>query len=102
MKKYLIHGVLLLLFFLPGRSDAARFDHGRWLDASGPAHGVRRARPRITMGDAMERVQRRAGGRVLVAREARVEGRRVYRIKILTRRGEVRVFFVDAETGEMQ
>jgi uncharacterized membrane protein YkoI len=43
-------------------------------------------------------VQRATGGRVLDARESG-EG---YRVKVLTRRGEVRTVYVDARTGEMR
>jgi uncharacterized membrane protein YkoI len=53
---------------------------------------------RISLPEAIERVQRSTGGRVLDARESG-EG---YRIKVLTRRGEVRVVYVDARTGEMR
>ncbi len=53
---------------------------------------------RIGMDDAIAKVQRRTGGRVLDARET-ADG---YRLKILTRNGEVRVIFVDAATGEIR
>jgi uncharacterized membrane protein YkoI len=56
------------------------------------------AERRVSMGQAIERVQRATGGRVLDAREAG-DG---YRVKVLTRRGEVRVVYVDARTGEMR
>jgi hypothetical protein len=58
--------------------------------------------PRVTMGDAMGKVQREAGGRVINAQEARREGHDGYRIKVLSASGEVRVFFVDARSGEMR
>lgn len=53
---------------------------------------------RVTLEQAIQSVQRATGGRVLDARE--VAGG--YRIKVLTRRGEVRVVYVDARTGEMR
>jgi uncharacterized membrane protein YkoI len=56
------------------------------------------AERRISLGQAIERVQRATGGRVLDARESG-EG---YRVKVLTRRGEVRTVYVDARTGEMR
>jgi len=62
------------------------------------AQNDRRSGARISMGSAIEMVQRQTGGRVLNAQEAR-QG---YRIKVLTRSGEVRVFYVDANTGAMQ
>lgn len=61
-----------------------------------------RVGPRIPMADATEMVLQRTGGRVLNAQEARQDGRDGYRIKVLTRSGEVRVFFVDASSGAMQ
>lgn len=61
-----------------------------------------RGQPRISMGDAMERVARATGGRVIQAQPATVNGHEAYRIKVLTARGEVRVVYVDAETGAMQ
>lgn len=60
------------------------------------------AQPRISMGDAMNMVQRAFGGRVLQAQPASVNGHEGYRIKVLTARGEVRVVYVDGETGAMQ
>ncbi len=96
MKRYLIPGLALVLLCLSSRPYAA--GPGAFL----MARAERQAQPRITMADAMEMVQRRAGGRILVAQEVRVEGRPVYRIKVLSSRGEVRVYYVDAETGEIR
>jgi uncharacterized membrane protein YkoI len=56
------------------------------------------AERRLSLGEAIERVQRATGGRVLDARESG-DG---YRIKVLTRSGEVRVVYVDARTGDMR
>jgi uncharacterized iron-regulated membrane protein len=53
---------------------------------------------RISLSQAVDRVQRATGGRVLDARESG-DG---YRIKVLTRRGEVIVVYVDGRTGEMR
>lgn len=62
----------------------------------------RPAQARIPMGDAMNMVQRAFGGRVIQAQSASVNGHAGYRIKVLTARGEVRVVYVDGETGEFQ
>jgi hypothetical protein len=43
-------------------------------------------------------VQRATGGKVLDARDLGGQ----YRIKVLTRSGEVRVVYVDAQTGAMR
>ena len=56
------------------------------------------AERRLTLEQAIQSVQRATGGRVLDAREARGE----YRIKVLTPRGEVRVVYVDAQSGAMR
>ena len=56
------------------------------------------AERRTTLEQAIQSVQRATGGRVLDAREVRGE----YRIKVLTRSGEVRVVYVDAQTGAMR
>jgi uncharacterized membrane protein YkoI len=56
------------------------------------------AQGRISLEQAIAKVQRATGGRVLDAR-ATGDG---YRIKVLTREGDVRVVYVDARTGEMR
>lgn len=61
-----------------------------------------RAQPRISMGEAMERVAQAFGGRVIQAQPATVNGHEGYRIKVLTARGEVRVVYVDGHTGALQ
>ena len=52
----------------------------------------------VSMGDAIDRVRKSTGGRVLDAQDAGGH----YRIKVLTRDGEVRVMRVDARTGNIQ
>ena len=53
---------------------------------------------RLSLDQAVSRVQQATGGRVLDARD---EGS-VHRVKVLTPRGEVRVVLVDARTGAMR
>lgn len=99
MKRYLIPALALGLCCLPAPACAGPVGgHSAGAELLARAE----AQPRITMGDAMEMVQRRTGGRILVAQAVRVEGRLMYRIKVLTARGEVRIYFVDAETGAIQ
>ena len=57
---------------------------------------------RLTLNDATELVQNRIGGRILATQEVREQGREMYRVKVLTRQGEVRIVYVDAETGSME
>jgi uncharacterized membrane protein YkoI len=89
---------LALLAALPTSAHAAM---DRW---SQHTHGqqdfsaYRMAERRVTLQQAIDAVQRATGGRVLDAKE--VSGQ--YRIKVLTRNGEVRVVYVDAQTGEMR
>lgn len=57
---------------------------------------------RLSLSEAADRVQRRSGGRILAAQAIRETGREVYRIKILTSQGEVRIVLVDAVTGALE
>ena len=56
------------------------------------------AQQRVSIEQAIAIVQRETGGKVL---DARAQGQH-YRIKVLTRGGEVRVVYVDAATGAMR
>ena len=91
----------LALALCGGAMASAHAGIDRWnQDAHEPrafsAHRV--AQQRITLQQAIDIVQRATGGRVLDAKE----GNGQYRIKVLTRNGEVRVVYVDAQTGEMR
>ncbi len=55
----------------------------------------------LTAEQAAATVQARTGGRILAVKRKCSDGRVVYRIKVLTPKGEVRIFYVDAATGEM-
>lgn len=55
-------------------------------------------RQRVSLEQAVDTVARATGGRILDAKAVGNE----YRIKVLTKRGEVRVVYVDAETGAMR
>ena len=55
----------------------------------------------LTAQDAAELVQARVGGQVLAVEPMQSDGRLVYRVKVLTRKGAVRIFYVDASTGAM-
>jgi uncharacterized membrane protein YkoI len=57
-----------------------------------------RQQQRISIERAIQSVQRATGGRILDARDQGDE----YRIKVLTREGEVRTVRVDAYTGAMR
>ena len=53
----------------------------------------------ISLNEAVQQVRRETGGRVLSADESSQDGRRVYRIKVLTPSGHVRVYVIDAQSG---
>jgi hypothetical protein len=55
----------------------------------------------ISLQQAVRKVRRRTGGRVLSAGVSKVGGNPVYRIKVLMPGGRVRVVLVDARTGEI-
>jgi uncharacterized membrane protein YkoI len=79
----------------------AHADRRRWAqEAQAPRDFAPRqlTQQRISIEQAIAIVQRETGGRVL---DARAQGQQ-YRIKVLTRGGEVRIVYVDAATGAMR
>lgn len=62
-----------------------------------PAHAQRA----LDLRDAVERVQRESGGRILSAETVRIGKQKVYRIKVLTRDGLVKVVLVEAAEREL-
>lgn len=92
--------ILIALSATPASALAERGrDRDRWRDAEPHSYAPgTSADRRIGMDEAIAKVQRLTGGRVLSAREK--DGG--YRLKVLTRNGEVRVIFVDPATGEMR
>lgn len=55
----------------------------------------------VTLEQAAEMVQERTGGRVLKAKQVKKDDRVHYQIRVLTGPGEVRVYRVDPDTGEL-
>lgn len=97
-KRALAAGALVLAACLPATGHAER---DRWLPRvdDQQSFAPRSTRDeRISLEQAIDTVQRNTGGKVLDARSGNGE----YRIKVLTRRGEVRVIYVDARTGRMR
>lgn len=90
---------ILLCLLLPSFAMA---DPWRPSSHRPPVEAGRPMPPRVSMGEAMNMVQRAFGGRIIQAQPASVNGREGYRIKVLTSHGEVRVVYVDGETGAMQ
>jgi hypothetical protein len=54
----------------------------------------------LSRDDAAAVAQRMSGGRVLSVDRADAGGRPMWRVKVVTPRGEVRVIMVDATTGQ--
>ena len=92
--------VLMLLACTASASHAQSFTtegaQGRWIVADAGKQG------RVSLSEATEQVQKNTGGRVLSAQAVREEGRDLYRIKVLTPHGEVRVVYVNPATGGME
>ena len=64
-----------------------------------PATGLVKVAERpVSMRQAIDKVRQQTGGRVLDAQD---QGNQ-YRIKVLTPKGEVRIFHVDAQTGAVR
>lgn len=57
------------------------------------------ARAAVSANEAAEIVRNRVGGKILAVETLRDENGTVYRVKILTRDAEVRVYHVDARSG---
>lgn len=56
----------------------------------------------VSRDDAAALAQRATGGRVLAVERSDAGGRAVWRVKVVTARGEVRVILVDVATGQTQ
>lgn len=98
LKRTLPALVLTLLLGVSIQSSSAR-DRWRQDPVAGESFAPRTvADRRVTLAQAIESVQRATGGKVLDAKDAG----NGYRIKVLTRDGQVRVVFVDAQTGAMR
>jgi uncharacterized membrane protein YkoI len=91
--------VLAGLVLLAGLCVSAQAQ--RWAPDNADAHGYAPrtvAERRLSLAQAVEMVQRATRGKVLDAKDLGDQ----YRIKVLTRSGEVRVVYVDAQTGAMR
>ena len=53
----------------------------------------------ISRDDAATAAQQASGGRVLAVDKAQREGRPLWRVKVLTPKGEVKVILIDAASG---
>jgi uncharacterized membrane protein YkoI len=56
----------------------------------------------VSRDDAAAVAQRETGGRVLAVERSDASGRAVWRVKVVTARGDVRVVLVDVATGRTQ
>ena len=89
---YLLAGLLVCASVIPVE---ARRDEGSSRSEASRRNG-------LTLDEAVARVRRDTGGRVLSAEARENRGRTSYRIKVLLRDGSVRVVNVDAQSGEFR
>ncbi|MBI2779621.1 MAG: hypothetical protein HYX62_07565 [Gammaproteobacteria bacterium] len=64
------------------------------------AHGSEHQRRQLTLDDAAAEVRQATAGRVVSADAAEMQGRAMFRIKVLTASGQVRIFMVEPEGGK--
>ncbi len=55
----------------------------------------------VSRDDAAAIAQRQTGGRVLSVERAERDGQAVWRVKVVTGQGEVKVIFIDVNTGRV-
>ncbi|WP_232834544.1 PepSY domain-containing protein [Rhodoferax ferrireducens] len=53
----------------------------------------------VSRDDAASKAQQASGGRVLAVEKAERDGRPLWRVKVLTPKGEVKVILIDAASG---
>jgi uncharacterized membrane protein YkoI len=93
--RLIICGWIILLAACP--RVAAPFDSGDLMNQfAHPSHTENRG---ISLDEAVSRVRRQSDGRILSAETVRRDGRRVYRIKVLSQDGRVSRVDIDADTG---
>jgi hypothetical protein len=73
----------------------ARGGQGKATPVAVPAADASAPRPNSTLPDSVRRVERQTGGEVLRAEPMQQDGHEVYRLKVLTRDGRVRVMQAD-------
>jgi len=90
--------IVFLFTLLPpaAQADDRLLGQDVWRVADGGRQG------RVSLREATDLVQKRTGGRVLSTQAVREQGRDMYRIKVLTPQGEVRIVLVDAATGNLE
>jgi len=95
-RRLIIRGWLALLAACPVAAIA--FDYRDFTNqfAHPPSHSERNG---ISLDEAVSRVRRQSGGKILSAETVHVDGRRVHRIKVLTTNGRVTLVDIDADTG---
>jgi hypothetical protein len=93
--RLIIGGWIILLAACP--RAAAPFDFGDLTNHfAHPSHSERQG---VSLDEAVSRVRRQSDGKILSAETVHVDGRRVHRIKVLSRDGRVSRVDIDADTG---
>ena len=95
-RRLVIRGWVVLLAACP--MAVAAFDYRDLTNqfAHPPSHSERKG---IGLDEAVSRVRRQSGGKILSAETVHVDGRQVHRIKVLTTNGRVTLMDIDADTG---
>jgi uncharacterized membrane protein YkoI len=93
--RLIIGGWIILLAACP--RAAVPFDSGDLINQF--AHPSHTEKQGISLDEAVSRVRRQSDGRILSAETVRSDGRRVHRIKVLSRDGRVSRVDIDADTG---
>ncbi|MEQ6340966.1 MAG: hypothetical protein M3A44_04750 [Gammaproteobacteria bacterium] len=70
------------------------------MDAHGAFRFTDHQRRQLTLDDAAAEVRQATAGRVVSADAAEMQGRVMFRIKVLTTSGQVRIFMVEPEGGK--
>ena len=88
-----------LLWFTAVPCTASAYDFRDFTNqlAHPPATGQSQG---ISLDEAVRRARQQHRGKVLSAEAVRIDGRKVYRIKILTKDGRVKRIHIDARTGQ--
>jgi len=95
--RHVLPGILLIMALHPALADTPRWSQGLRHPDMSESRGI--STGGVSLEQAVKRVRRDSGGRILSAQTVREEGRQVHRIKVLTREGRVRVYTVDARGG---
>jgi len=95
-------GIVLILMILPGLGIAGdnpfRIHNQNY---NQPMLLAAAAKFRLTAAQAASKVKKRYGGKILSSALSKSKGKSVYRVKVLTKSGVVKIVLVDANSGRV-